>query len=341
MSIPIGEPIPPHMDRLVHFATCDPGIHWQKDLRIAIDVDTKDRSANFLAPNVISLPGNGYRMYYTVLHWGRKGYLDSRADIRSARSTDGVHWTIEPGTRIKPHDPYGALRVLCADVVPRPKGGYRMYFEAKTSDRPTVILSAISTDGLDWQPEPGVRLSSDHKGLGAPRCLYFAATAHEQTQISWHYRLYYHRRPHPDHYGTDAGHAICSARSVDGLNFKEDPGPRLVQEHQHESYSIYAPEVLRLDNGGYRMYYAAWSEHPLRGRIFTAYSDDGLNWRKHPKPCLVFGGPWDAAKVSEPCVIDLPDGRYRMFYEASDNQGQWRILSATSLPDRSSQTSLV
>jgi hypothetical protein len=28
-------------------------------------------------------------------------------------------------------------------------------------------------------------------------------------------------------------------------------------------------------------------------------------------------------------VIDLPDGRFRMFYEACDMEGRWRIASAT------------
>ena len=43
------------------------------------------------------------------------------------------------------------------------------------------------------------------------------------------------------------------------------------------------------------------------------------------------GGRWDTTKASEPCVIDLDDGRFRMFYEACDKKGRWRIASATSL----------
>jgi hypothetical protein len=30
-------------------------------------------------------------------------------------------------------------------------------------------------------------------------------------------------------------------------------------------------------------------------------------------------------------VIDLPDGRFRMFYEACDMEGRWRIASATAV----------
>jgi hypothetical protein len=46
---------------------------------------------------------------------------------------------------------------------------------------------------------------------------------------------------------------------------------------------------------------------------------------------LDFGGEFDREKCSEPCLIQLPDGRYRMFYEASDEHAVWRILSATSV----------
>ncbi len=56
----------------------------------------------------------------------------------------------------------------------------------------------------------------------------------------------------------------------------------------------------------------------------------GLQWLKDPEICLDNGGRWDTVKASEPCIIDLDDGRFRMFYEARDLEGQWRIASATS-----------
>ena len=86
------------------------------------------------------------------------------------------------------------------------------------------------------------------------------------------------------------------------------------------------------------MYYAGWTSAPevprgskYHGRIFSAFSADGLQWIKDPGICIDNGGPWDAAKASEPCVIDLADGRFRMFYEACDLAGRWRIASATSV----------
>ena len=154
------------------------------------------------------------------------------------------------------------------------------------------------------------------------------------------YRLYASASPHPDiepYAGAYNDHHIVSAISDDGLDFELEPGIRIAQESALESFSVYAPEVLRLGTGGYRMYYAGWMSAPevvagskFHGRIFSAFSQDGLAWTKDPGICLDNGGRWDAAKASEPCIIDLADGRFRLFYEACDYQGRWRIASATS-----------
>lgn len=87
--------------------------------------------------------------------------------------------------------------------------------------------------------------------------------------------------------------------------------------------------MVRLGDGSFRMYYAAWAAG-IDGGVFTAVSDDGIEWTKWPKPLLDLDGRLDCGMVSEPCVIGLPDGRCRMFYEARDGDGRARILSATA-----------
>ena len=116
---------------------------------------------------------------------------------------------------------------------------------------------------------------------------------------------------------------------MDGLNFEIEPGVRIAQETERETYAVYAPEVVRLGDGSFRMFYAGWAEG-IDGGIFTAVSDDGIEWTKSPEPLLDLDSPLDRGMVSEPCVIELPDGRCRMFYEARDTMGRAQILSATS-----------
>jgi hypothetical protein len=142
--------------------------------------------------------------------------------------------------------------------------------------------------------------------------------------------MYFHRYTHPLRMGLDAGNHIVSAFSADGLTFEQEPGIRIAQETPLEDFAVYAPEVIRLGDGSYRMYYAGWTVEPVRGRVFSATSADGLSWNKDPEINLDFGGRYDAEKCSEPCVMRLPDGRYRMFYEACDELHVWRILSATA-----------
>ncbi len=302
-----------------HFHHSDPGITWDKDPQIAIDLDRPLDSDRILTPNVLRLPTGGYRMYYT----GRgPAHSDPNAVgyILSAYSADGQNWSKDEGIRIDLHAPHATSRTLCPDVVPLPHGTWRMYYEARSGDQPTTILSAFSSDGLEWTLEDGIRFGDSAWSYGTPRCLYLA-----DSQC----RLYFHRYTHPLNYEPNAGNHIISALSADGLKFTEEPGVRIAQESERETFAVYAPEVIRLGNGSYRMYYSAWTKE-IAGGIFTATSIDGLDWTKKERPCLDLGASFDCNMVSEPCVTELPDGRARLFYEARDKEGYCRILSATS-----------
>lgn len=319
----------------VHYQRCDPGAAWGRDPGVAIDAPTSDGGVNVLTPNVVRLPGGGYRMYYTQLD-RVQDYNRSRGDIRSAVSPDGRRWEKEPGVRLGPFPPHATQRVLCPDVIPLADGSWRMFVEAKAPGRPSVVLSARSRDGLDWEPELGVRLASEHESYGAPRCLYLAPGSPEACEPVWIFRLYCQRYSYPFRPGPDAHNQIVSALSDDGWVFTREAGTRMSQRGEAESYGNNGPEVIRLGDGGYRMYYAGWQADPVRARVFTATSADGLHWARHSAPCIDVDddasdpGSRRTVKASEPCVIDLPDGRHRMYFEACDPAGQWRILSATA-----------
>ncbi len=306
----------------VHFHKSDPGVRWTKDAAPAIDFNPLVPSNGVLTPNVVALAGVGYRMYYTGFAPGTTK-TDLLGHILSAHSADGTAWTLDDGVRVDVHGPHASQRTLCPDVVPIPGGRYRMYYEARTPDAPTVILSATSADGLAWELEDGVRIGDGEWSYGSPRCVYFP------TDRGLIYRLYFHHYSFPLVSGLHAQNHIVSAVSLDGLNFQIDPGVRIAQETERETYAVYAPEVLRLGDGSFRMFYAAWAE-AIDGGIFTAVSDDGIAWTKSPKPLLDLDVELDCRMVSEPCVIELPDGRCRMFYEARDSAGRAQILSATS-----------
>ncbi len=308
-----------------HYIADDPGSYWRKDPKITIDTDTPLDDIRVLTPNVIR-QGDGYRMYYTGYGSAKTGN-DVAGYILSAWSDDGLHWVKDVGVRIDVFEPYANFWTLCPDVIPLPDGRWRMYFEARSKDRPTVILSAISTDGLQWQPEPEVRVSNPTWSFGSPRCIYFP---NPNDPEHFYYRLYFHHYSYPMRSGLDAKNHIISAISEDGLNFFIEPGVRIAQESaERESYAVYAPEVIRLKDNTYRMYYSGWG-NDIRGGIFSAISTDGLNWHKEDVPLLDLDRPLDQLMVSEPCVMDLGQGKCRLYYEAQGADGIYRILSATA-----------
>jgi len=311
----------PEWVRRNHYQEEDPGTVWVKDEGVVIDVDEGRDPHRVLTPNVISLPERGFRMYY-YSHAPERHAEGVMGCIVSSFSEDGDVWTKEPGLRVDAHAPHADNRTLCPDVVFLSEGDYRMYYQAHSANGRGVILSSRSEDGLNWTREPGIRFAVSDAVCGSPRCV-------PLEEGRW--RLYCHEYPNePVGTGIHTGNHIISAVSTDGLDFEREPGVRIEQESALEDYAVYAVEVLRLGDGTWRMYYAGWSSDPVEGRIFSATSDDGVDWVKDEGICLDNGGHHQSAKVSEPCVTRLPDGRCRMFYEANDRGQEWRILSATA-----------
>ena len=70
-------------------------------------------------------------------------------------------------------------------------------------------------------------------------------------------------------------------------------------------------DIIKLDNGKYRMYYSAEPEiQGFKGQVYSALSSDGKSWAQEDgtrKEWAIF-----------PSVIKLPDGKYRMYFQ---NQG--------------------
>jgi hypothetical protein len=329
----------------------DPGRTWVKESKVAVDAPPDGDTAPLpeaewppgarrtgicgaVSPRVIVLPGGGYRMYYTQIlprpgfPAGANDYDNATTRILSAISSDGEIWKPEPGVRLSSQQGgAGEWRVVSSEVVPVAGSAHRlrMYYECcgGPQSEPSSIRSAVSDDGgLVWTLEPGVRLEASGRNYSAPRIVFLDD---QRCRL----------------YCLDRGRGIISALSEDGgFTFRPEPGLRIAQDGRYDVVVAFAPEIVRVESGGYVMYYAGYSA-PNRAYILRAVSDDGLSWRKEAEPVLSPGeGTWDAAKCSEMCVCRLPQkpGRkpgYRMVYEACDGtakneRGVWRIASATS-----------
>ena len=333
----------------IHTVPTDPGRSWAADVTVIIDAppdnetdpapestwatdDLRTGICGAVTPRVVALPNGQYRMYYTQIlprpgfPAGANDYGNASTRILSALSSDGMTWTAEPGVRLSAKQGgAGEFRVVSPDVVPvsGEPGRLRMYYECcpGTQSIENSIRSAVSDDGLNWSVEPGVRLQT-------PDCHYSAC------------RIVFLDDGHSRMYVAQRGHGIVSAISKDdGVSFKIEDGIRIPTGDTYDRITAFAPEILRIDNGGYRMYYAGYSASN-RAFILTATSDDGFNWMKDSEPVISPGdSQFDQAKCSEMGLMALPstDGerpRYRLFYEAcdgtaEDERGVWRIVGRT------------
>jgi hypothetical protein len=77
------------------------------------------------------------------------------------------------------------------------------------------------------------------------------------------------------------------------------------------------PEVIRLDTGGYRMYYSKEQPHDI-DQIKYADSEDGIKWTIKGVVIQGSSNPADRTyQINGPSIVRLPDKRYRLYYVAS------------------------
>jgi hypothetical protein len=128
----------------VHSAISEDGRRWEREPGVRLS------GRSIVDPDVVALPGGGYRMYFTSLEPppGAQpgGDLPS---VYSAWSSDGLAFEREPGVRLRD--------ASATSTVPLPEGGFRTYYHPFTAG----ILSARSPDGLNFEPEPGERVPAE------------------------------------------------------------------------------------------------------------------------------------------------------------------------------------
>ena len=146
--------------------------------------------------------GRQLRMYFECCA-GSQAVTNS---VRSATSSDGLKWTMDPGTRVESdgHN-YASPRIVFLD-----DGRCRMYL----FDRGRGIISYVSNEGLEFHPEPGLRMAQD--GPYDSLC----AFAPEIVRVAGaDYVMYYAGYSRPDRAD------ILRAVSSDGLTWQKDSEP--------------------------------------------------------------------------------------------------------------------
>jgi hypothetical protein len=222
---------------------------------------------------------------------------------------------------------------ICGAVSPRvvalADGGYRMYytqilprpgFPAGANDydnATTRILSAFSSDGSTWTPEPGVRLSSQQGGAGDSRVV--SSEVVPVIGSGHQLRMYYECCPGPQ----SEPSSIRSAISEDGgLVWTPEPGVRL--EIRGCNYS--APRIVFLDDSRCRLYCLD------RGKgIISALSEDGgFTFRPEPGLRIAQDGRSDSVAAFAPEILRVESRGYVMYYAGYSAPNRAYILRAVS-----------
>jgi len=286
-----GKPYPDCQGYILS-AISDDGLNFQAEsgIRLSPQPEVPQRSLRLLAPTVYRMEDSAWRMYMES-----RGPATIPTVIASAVSSDQVHWEFEDGVRLQCDRRLGGPRFLQL-----PDGRGRLYcFKSANSKG---VVSAITSDGLNFALEPGCRLAAgesefDSSGITAAEVIASSATGDPWTMVYSAWQDVPPGTEIPLHPSQDVN-AVERGQSAD-----------------------FAAASIATDMAGYR------------SRIFIATSPDGLTWEKGA--CIIEGAGHgtdglDAVHAEDMSVIKLDDGRFRMYYAACDKDGVWRIASAVT-----------
>ena len=335
---------------------------WIKDPDARLESSRPLDGAKLQAPCIVKNPTGGYRLFYTAVG-SNKPFPTCQGYILSAVSCDGLNFHKEPGIRLMPQPtlPHMSLRVIAPSITQYAKGRWRMYFESRgPASVPTVICSAISSDMLHWELEDGIRLENPG-GVRGPRYLPLpngqgrlyccGEVVHANNQVS-------------------SKGIISAVSSDGLNFALEPGCRLQSGHNEHDTSGFSAAEVIPpvVTGTPWTMFFSAWQDvppgsivpmHPshdpnaeenglsdnfaaasiasdlagYRSRIFIAYSTDGMAWTQGP--CAIEGAGYDSEELDgvhaeDMSLIQLDDGRYRMYYASCNKAGNWRVLSAVT-----------
>ena len=238
-----------------------------------------------VSANVIALAAGGYRMYYMG------------QGMSSAFSSDGVSWTVDPGTRLGPVPNDAVTFVSNPWVFLTRDGSYRMIYEGRDAAGNRRLYSAISSDSLYFTRESqvmaGASVDTNRSGtmfLSVPAGLRLPDGS---------LRMYY---------VSDGADTRSAVSADDGLTWTPDAGTRLFQA---------VDPVVYADGSGYSVIYTDFAVAMRTKRLFIGTSSDGLNFTLADSPIVSVTN--STYNVVDPEVITI-GGAKRLYFSVMTSQ---------------------
>lgn len=265
-SLPTPSPVPtPSTDYWVPYHTVPRQLKpWTIDAGIRSPGGT-------VAPTILVLPDGRLRLLYPA-----------QGGMGSAISSDGLNFTVEPGSRGRFVGDVGVIYLKA--------GGYRIVFPQGVNGSQT-LGSAWSPDGYNFTIEPGARFTPTAQDAG------LCQVPHVLRLPDGRWRLYYIG----DWMGTGGSLYKDSIRTA----VSSDEGLTFTSERQGDVFPTHwvDPDMKYLEGGGYRLY----TRTGVRS-IGHADSVDGLTTDFQAISDL------EGEERFDPFVVRLPNGVVRMFW---------------------------
>ncbi|CAM9268216.1 unnamed protein product [Chrysoparadoxa australica] len=271
--------------------------------------------------------------------------------IGMARSSDGLTWTREKGTNsggsvfdINSEQWWGFdtaavglgdITLSTSDRLQGDGGVYFLYYqggsyhtieeEALLSEKfglrgasgkagvETQIGVAVSQDGINWarfegEHADGSCISRGEEGEWDSAAVGWPVVINHQAE---EFRMYYHSFD-----ASNSKHTIGFATSQDGVLW-EKQGPVFTGggEGSWDEMGAVRTDIIKLGENTV-MFYEGVSADGTHA-IGMATSADGRKWVREDSPVLSpsdVEGAWDSGHVSCPHLVDLDNGRYRLYY---------------------------
>ena len=212
-------------------------------------------------------------------------FLFAGDQYRSASSTDGLSFTMDPGTRL----PVGLGHIRVIRLPDRRIRAFSIVHDG-------IVSSVSSDEGLTFTREPGHSVRADAIGFTPS-----GASLARMQNGTW--RMYFSSLPRPGE-GPQA-HRIRSASSIDLLTWTLDQGVRIGPGSALEGGEH--PAAIGNPDGSVSLVYFRATTF----RMMMATSRDGLT----------FTSEFDTgiSQANDPDLVMLPDGSVRMYYNWGDN----------------------
>ncbi len=250
------------ISRIVRRCSID-GLDWEDPISVVLDSENCDLKLEQIRAPFLRKFQQSWRLYFSA-----KG-ADGFTRIYSAVSTDRINWDYETGWRISPEmvsagNSSPIQGVSDTSIIDLPDGSLRMFFSVhRGSIYKQNICSAVSSDGFQWDVEPGIRID-----YGFPGCRYIANNP-SVIKMGNIWTMYFrgsNNLPIKD--------KIFRATSDDtmhwniqGVVIKPDP---LNRKERHE---VAHPFVFQTGNGILRMYYTGCGGTILDRFAYRYYVD--------------------------------------------------------------------